>query len=133
MKIDYLIIADSAQITADNRLWILGGESARIRAAALPHKHMTITLAMRLVWSTSDDDAHEVWVDFLDPNGVAVVAPTRTTVLRSKASVGADDEYNQPMTLTYLQLVFKEAGRYSFHVKVDGIELAKRSLVVFLV
>jgi hypothetical protein len=130
VKVEYVFIADSALVSPDGKLWVLGGEVARLGQSALPVTQNSLTLVFKLVWEASDADPQQLSISFVDPSGKPMMAPYLQTVSKKTASVGADGEINMPICFNLYMSRFVVSGKYSYHILVNGVELARRSLIV---
>jgi hypothetical protein len=124
MRLLYAFVADSAQFTADGKLWVLGGDFATIQAPAFPATHLAMTLVVKLeVQLTECNRDHRLRVVLLDPDGGPVI-PEVELSFRPQSD---PRQHHRPvgvgLNFVLQQIQFPKAGDYGFHVLVDDLEL----------
>ena len=118
MDIDLALLADAATVDSGGKLNILGIFD-RINASSFPARHGWVALVVRFTAGVHEAGEHEVEIVLRDPQGEKVVG------LDGKIHFGPGPRYTGgeirvPHVLNLDGLVFKEPGRYSFDLRVDG-------------
>ena len=118
MDIDLALLADAATVDSGGKLNILGIFD-RINASSFPARHGRVALVVRFTAGVHEAGEHEVEIVLRDPQGEKVVG------LDGKIHFGPGPRYTGgeirvPHVLNLDGLVFKEPGRYSFDLRVDG-------------
>lgn len=118
MEIDLALLADAATVDASGKLNILGVFD-RLTAPVFPAQHGRISLVLRFQATVQDAGRHQIQISFLDPAGTEVVG------LKGEIQIGVgkqavEEGVRVPQVLNLDGIVFAEAGRYSFDVRIDG-------------
>ena len=128
MEIDLALLADAATVDASGKLNILGVFD-RLTTAHFPVQHGRISLVLRFQAVVQDTGRHQIQITFADPKGKEVVG------LNGEIQIGAgkqavENGVRVPQVLNLDGIVFEEAGRYTFDVKIDGQHHVSIPLVV---
>jgi hypothetical protein len=119
MDIDLALLADAATVDASGKLNILGVFD-RISVGRFPAQHPHISLVLRFGASMNEAGDHQVVISLSDPDGGKVMS------LNGDLKVGVGPavtggRVRVPQVVNMDRLVFKQPGRYSFDVSVDGV------------
>jgi len=132
MEIDLALLADAATIDASGKLNILGVFD-RVSVASFPASHPHLALVFRLTASMDESGQHQVEIVLRDPDG----EPTKLPPIRGDLQVrpGPGGGFGQsrvriPQVVNIGSLRFEKAGKYTFHVSVDGEERTSVPLMV---
>ncbi len=121
MDVEWLILADAAQVSS-NKLYLLGGGWDRLTIASpLPVTHqMAVAAAFRVPWNeTNERHNFEIEVTDADGNGVAKLGG-QFEVGRPAGVVPGQDQRTQIAVNVGLQL--KQLGTYAVIAKLNGKE-----------
>ena len=121
MDVEWLILADAAQVSS-NKLYLLGGGWDRLTiASTLPVTHqMAVAAAFRVPWNeTNERHDFEIEVTDEDGNGVAKLGG-QFEVGRPAGVVPGQDQRTQIAVNIGLQL--KQFGTYAVIAKLNGKE-----------
>lgn len=119
MDIDLALLADAATVDASGKLNILGVFD-RISVNRFPAQHPHVSLVLRFGASMNEAGDHQVVISLSDPDGGKVMS------LNGDLKVGVGPavtggRVRVPQVVNMDRLVFKQPGRYSFDVSVDGV------------
>jgi hypothetical protein len=118
MRLTLGLLADAANVTADNKINILG-EFNLIRAPEFPITLASLTLVFRLEAAGNETDEHSFHIRLLDEDGNLVRA-----LVDGQFTLGASNYEGVPRrvqgVLPIALATFERAGTYTFDVLVDN-------------
>ena len=119
MEIDFLILADAAQV-ADGKLYLLGGGWDRLAVNALPAAQMTgIAVGVLVPWSETNT-GHTLTLTVEDEDGGAVMPPVAVRVeVGRPAGLPAGAE-QRVLVAFNAQLLLPRLGEYAVSASLDG-------------
>ena len=116
MQVTLAVLADSANVTGDGKLNILGIFD-RINLMQIPATHPQMHLVLRLEAQSAEfNRTHAVEIRLQDPEGIVIFEVKGEIVPRGEP--GQSVSTNQILTLNNLQL--EKIGAYSFVVFVNN-------------
>lgn len=118
MEIDLALVADAATVDASGKLNILGVFD-RITTTGFPAKHPRLSLILRLSASMNEAGEHAVEITLRDPEG-GEMGRIQGTVGVGFGPSDTGGRVSVPQVINMDGVVFKQAGRYSFDVQIDG-------------
>jgi hypothetical protein len=118
MEVDLALLADAATIDATGKLNILGVFD-RLQGRGFPLQHGRVTLILRFTAGIQEAGAHEAEIRMLSPDGGELLRLNGEMKL-DPGPVTAGGMIRVPHVINLDGLVFPEAGRYSFEIRVDG-------------
>ncbi len=118
MDIDLALLADAATVDASGKLNILGVFD-RLAAPAFPVQHGRLSLVLRFSAGLQEAGAHVVGISLRTPSGAELFNINGELKL-DPGPAAAGGVIRVPHIINLDGLVFPEAGRYAFEVKVDG-------------
>ncbi len=120
MQLAYAFTANAAEVTPDNKLWVLGGDFDTITASQFPAVHLAMALVVKLLVPAMECNlAHELRVDLIDSDGHAV-QPVAVTFNAQPNSERPGRDVAVSMVLNFQRLEFQRPGDYAFAISVDG-------------
>jgi len=122
MNVDQALLADYAEVTQRGGKLIVCGIFDRITLGDVDAVHPHMALALRLVSEPGEEDAHQLSVRLVDPDGVDVV-PVMEGDVEVKGESDGDASVNLILDLNLVK--FRTAGPHSFDIFLDG-ELARQ-------
>jgi hypothetical protein len=131
MRLDYAFLADKATLTHDQKLVVLGGDIDAATVVDLPAL-LQITLVARLLLDAGEPPAGHTFGLDCTAAGEDRKQITQSRPLHIKQ---ASDIGDPPAARLILDLTFvaSTAGRYAFHLILDGQEMKTMPLRVHLV
>lgn len=127
MKVDFCVVADAANTTAEGKLNLLGVFD-RLQVSSLPAVHKQMALVLRLRVEFEDGGAeHAVRLALENPDGKKLVDLEGATRV-GEVEPGGFTHTNQVFNLRDLR--FDEAGVHRFRVWLDGELAAEQPLAV---
>lgn len=118
MDIDLGLLADAATIDGSGKLNVLGVFD-RINASEFPARHGRVSMVLRFTAALDEAGEHEVEIVLTGPDGDEVVRLDGTMQF-GPGPMHSGGEIRVPHVLNLDGLVFEQAGRYTFDVRVDG-------------
>ena len=118
MEIDLALLADAATVDAAGKLNILGIFD-RISTARFPARHPHLALVLRFGASVKEAGDHTVEIVLKDPDG-AEMARLNGGIKVGPGFAAEGGRVRVPQVVNLDRLEFKQPGRYSFNVAVDG-------------
>lgn len=109
------------------KLCVLGAFDT-IVAPQLPVMHPQCAIALRLLFRKEEEGAHQLKIDFVNEDGVAV-----TPALEGKFEVALPEPFlfaTRNLVLNLQQLQFAKAGQYAVDVQVDRTPLTSIPLLI---
>lgn len=128
MNVVFAVLADSANISQEGKLNILGN-FANISATKFPTRHPQMQLVLRMEASPAEVGAEKnIEVTMIDADGERIASfKGEFTVPEPKVA----GEMVQMQTIIGLRdTVFPKAGRYAIHVLINGNEEARVPLTL---
>ena len=128
MEIDLALLADAATIDASGKLNVLGVFD-RINASEFPARHGRVALVLRFAAGLHESGEHEVEIVLRGPRDDEKVR-LDGTIQFGPGPMQQGGEIRVPHVLNLDGLVFDEAGRFSFDIRVDDEHLRSVPLTV---
>ncbi len=125
MKAELFTTCDFAQ---DNggKLTIVGTfDSIASRAFPVPHPFMCVVCRIR--YQAHELGAHEVRVEFLDPDGDNFIPPMENRIQLNNLS---DDTGITNFVLQLGNIMLQRPGKHKLKIHIDGLEIAEQPLYV---
>jgi len=121
-SVDVALLADAVQ-ASQGKLFVLGGGWDVLTVRSLPARHpsMGIGLRVRVPWGWQEDSV-ALEVELQDEDGGSVLPGSlkASVPVRRPEHLPEGQDLTVVRALTFTNLVFKEAGSYSFVVSIDG-------------
>src|SRR5262245_34371220 len=118
MRTAYAFLANAAEFSADDRLFVLGGDFDPIESARFPVAHPSMTLVFKLIVDPAERGRDQrVHLAFVDPDGQPVVPETSL-----KFSVEGEPQPPERLsgvgfTWQLQSVVFPRSGTYTFRIR----------------
>jgi hypothetical protein len=131
MKLVYSILADAAEVSAGNKLYLLGGDLDAIVAESVPVLHTKLALAIKLQAEISDiGHEHSIRIDVNGPSGFELVGvdivlpkPAEPDAVTGKLGV-------YMFAVNFPPIVFPAFGEYKVNLVLDDAVLSSHPLTV---
>lgn len=118
MNIVFAVLADSANISREGKLNILGN-FANINASAFPIRHPEMQLVLRMQASPAEIGMKKkMEMQLLDEDGEKISGFTADFEVPKKGKPG--ELVNVQTIIRMVDTVFPKAGRYAIYVLIDG-------------
>lgn len=125
------MFATAAEYTPDGRLYLLGGDIDTLNAASLPVVSPFLALVVKFCYDPSDPPQQRMMrLVPLDPEGQLMRPPLHMPLNPPRLGSPAP---GSGVCLHMINTQFPVLGEYTFHIEVDGVELAKLPLRIRLV
>jgi hypothetical protein len=127
MRLDFFILAESAEFLPDGRFFVFGGGFEGIRAAAYPAVIPSFVLAVRLIAASDEcDGTHTLRISATGPDGQPIMPDLRLEFgpLPRSHQEGRATKFGAAARVTGLPI--PQAGEYVFSLFVDEKELEHR-------
>lgn len=126
MYVAFALLADSANVTADGKLNILGVFDA-VRAATLPTVHPRVHLVARMKAQGSDVGAHRLALQVTGPGGTVLLS-TEAEIAIGPMPAGVA-EVDLPLVQAF-DLPLEQAGPHAVTLVLDGRVVAQLPMTV---
>jgi hypothetical protein len=126
--VEYVFLADAAEVQAGSKFHVLGGGVNRIAGPAFPfvHPHLSIVVGLR-VTSVERNKEHELGFIVTSPDGAEVANATGRVVSRGPSDAS---DIIVTIAIDLWNMTLKVAGEYAVRITVDGSERKRLPLVV---
>lgn len=128
MEIDLALLADAATIDGSGKLNVLGVFD-RINASEFPVRHGRVALVLRFHAGIQESGEHEVEIVLRDPRDEEKVR-LDGSIQFGPGPMQQGGEVRVPHVLNLDGLVFEQAGRYAFDIRVDDDHLRSIPLTI---
>ncbi len=119
MQLEFAFLADSAQVSSDGKLFVLGGGIDRIFSQQFPTTHPYMSLVLKIqLHSAECDREHGLEVELWDPDGNPIGGKVAGNFSTPRPP-GGQPSFVQ-LVMNVLNTEFRVAGDYAFQVVVDG-------------
>jgi hypothetical protein len=122
MQLAYAMFADAAQVGADGKVSIIGGDFDTINAPSFPALHPNLAIVLRL--SITKDECgqeHRLSISLSGPLGRNLLPEPLTGSFTPQIPPDyAEGPIRAIFVVNIASLVFEIAGTYRFHIAVDG-------------
>ena len=120
MEVEWLILADSAQVTG-GKLFLLGGGWDRVTANSFPFAHnMSIAVSFRVPWNQTNEQ-HSFEIEIANGDGGTITTvPGQFEVGRPSGLPAGQDQRAQ--FAVNMNWTINEAGSYVIIARLDGEE-----------
>ena len=116
MEIEIFTLCDFAQDNGGKL--IIVGTFDSMQAKAFPVRHPACSIACRLRFSKKEHGPHTVAVRFTDHQNNELVQPLEAEIMVEEPTLSDHSTIN--LVINYNNIEFKNAGRYSFELSMDG-------------
>jgi hypothetical protein len=116
MEIEIFTLCDYAQ--DNNGKLIIVGTFDSIQSKIFPAKHPACSIACRLRFSKKEHGPHSISVRFIDQENNELVQPLEAELMIHPPKIGEHSTIN--FVINYNNIEFKNPGRYSFELYLDG-------------
>ncbi len=131
MQVAYLIFADAAQVGADGKLSMIGGDFDTVNAQSFPVQHPNVALVMRLNMAPSECGVeHRLRVTVIGPLSVVLATLDGSFNPVVPPSHRGSRPVRSLFVINVTGLVFETPGTYRFKVAVDDKQLHEAQLDV---
>jgi hypothetical protein len=130
MKLDFVLIADAAQVGERAKLAILGGGITRIEPPTMPFLLPRIAVILRLLMEDADlNIGHDVEFRWIRPTGETIGPPLKSVFTLEKQQTHPGEE--QAIVLVAESgLLLQESGTHLLEVYVDGQPVSRRPIAI---
>lgn len=126
MQLQYVILADSAQILPDGTFVIIRGGVEYINAPSFPAMNPSLALVARVALNPDDfDHEHRFRVELQTPDGTNVTPAQGNSTFTPRAHAATNQVFTPGyvFVVNFPGLVFPMAGTYQFRLFVDDQEV----------
>jgi hypothetical protein len=116
MEIEIFTLCDFAQDNGGKL--IIVGTFDSMQAKTFPVRHPACSIACRLRFSKKEHGPHTVTVRFTDYQNNELVQPLEAEIMVEEPTLSDHSTIN--LVINYNNIEFKNAGRYSFELSIDG-------------
>jgi hypothetical protein len=116
MEIEIFTLCDFAQDNGGKL--IIVGTFDSMQAKTFPVRHPACSIACRLRFSKKEHGPHTVTVRFTDHQNNELVQPLEAEIMVEEPTLSDHSTIN--LVINYNNIEFKNAGRYSFELSIDG-------------
>lgn len=116
MEIEIFTLCDFAQ--DNNGKLIIVGTFDSIAAKTFPVRHPACSLACRLRFAKKEFGPHTATIRFIDQQNAELVQPLEAEIMVGEPKIGDHSTIN--LVINYNNIEFKNPGRYSFELYMDG-------------
>ena len=116
MEIEIFTLCDFAQDNGGKL--IIVGTFDSMQAKAFPVRHPACSIACRLRFSKKEHGPHTISVRFIDGQNNELVQPLEAEIMVEEPKSSEHSTIN--LVINYNNIEFKNAGRYSFELSMDG-------------
>ena len=116
MEIEIFTLCDFAQDNGGKL--IIVGTFDSMQAKNFPVRHPACSIACRLRFSKKEHGPHTVTVRFIDHQNNELVQPLEAEIMVEEPTLSDHSTIN--LVINYNNIEFKNAGRYSFELSMDG-------------
>jgi hypothetical protein len=129
MQVAYLVFADAAQVGADGKVSMIGGDFDTINVQSLPAHHPNVALVMRLHMSPSECGVeHRLRVTVFGPLGAVLATIEGSFTPMAPPGHKGSRPVRSLFVINVAGLVFEMQGTYRFKVAVDDKQLHEAQL-----
>lgn len=133
MQLAFAFFADAAQVGADGKFTIMGGDFDTIFALSFPALHPNLAVVLRLNLSPNEVGIeHRLRIVLTGPLGSSVIPAPLTGTFTSQ--IPADHKAGRAIRAAFVvnvaNLVFQTEGTYRFRITVDDKTLGELQLHV---
>jgi len=119
MQLEYAFLADSAQVSSDGKVFVLGGGIDRIFSKQFPATHPYMSLVVKIqLHSAECEREHGLEVELWDPDGNPMGGKVAGTFSAPRQPRGRPSFVQ--LVMNVLNAEFRVPGDYAFQVVVDG-------------
>ncbi len=119
MQLEYAFLADSAQVSSDGKLFVLGGGIDRIYSQQFPATHPYMSLVVKIQLHPAEcEREHGLEVELWDPDGNPIGGKVAGKFSAPRQPLGRPSFVQ--LVMNVLNAEFRGAGDYAFQVVVDG-------------
>jgi hypothetical protein len=133
MKLEDIFFARYAEIGPDGLFTTVGGGVNKIRAGGFPWSWGVLFLLVRIRLTREEAQGqHMTAVERETPNGQVEPIGAESPMLPVPpwADLGPDGRLSLAFNVCLMNLIFPEAGVYSYRFKIDGQEIGVAQLLV---
>lgn len=115
MNLNLAAICDHAMVDQQGKLSLIG-IFQNVWVAQFPAMHARLHLVLRLQGNRSEIGEHSIQIEFLDPDGEALIKGGGSVTFKDPPSGVSDIEASAILTF---DLPLPKEGRYQFTIKID--------------
>lgn len=131
MRLDFLILADAAEVGDRGKVSILGGAITRVTPPELPFRLPHVCAVVRLAADAEDRGVtHEASFRWLSPGGQQIGPTLRNEFTISGEETLGGEEHGVMVVVEMVMLPLTEEGPHRFQFLLDGEVLAVRQIAV---
>ncbi len=123
MKLGFALLADFAEVTAEGKLTILGGDIDAIFSTSYPAVHERLTLVIKLYFDRAETGrSHALRLEIMHPQDTPLIEPV---VIPFVPQIPESEYTDTPQQIKYVlvlgfpQLFFPSDGKYSIRLFID--------------
>jgi hypothetical protein len=116
MEIEIFTLCDFAQDNGGKL--IIVGTFDSMQAKTFPVRHPACSIACRLRFSKKEYGPHTITVRVIDAGNNELVQPLEAEIMVEQPALAEHSTIN--LVINYNNIEFKNAGRYSFELSLDG-------------
>jgi hypothetical protein len=119
MQLEFAFLADSAQVSSDSKMFVLGGGIDRISSKQFPATHPYMSLVVKIQLHPAEcEREHGLEVDLWDPDGKSIGAKVTGKFSAQRQAEGRSS-YVQ-LVMNMIGVEFRVPGDYGFQILADG-------------
>ncbi len=119
MQLEYAFLADSAQVSSDGKLFVLGGGIDRIFSVSFPAMHAYMSLVVKVQLHPAEcGREHGLEVELWDPDGAPIGGKVAGNFTAPRQPEGRASFVQ--LVMNVLNAEFRVPGEYAFQVVIDG-------------
>jgi hypothetical protein len=116
MEIEIFTLCDFAQDNGGKLIIVGTFDSMQVRE--FPVRHPNCSIACRLRFAKKEFGPHTITIRFIDQHNNELVQPLEAEIMVEQPQIAEHSTIN--FVINYNNLEFKNPGRYSFELSVDG-------------
>ena len=129
MKLDFVVLADMANVDAAGKFNIIGEFNA-VSARNLPTRPFNIVLVARLIAAGSESRDHKICLAVVDQDGKELARSQEQTLAFAPQFPGTTGDLRAQIIMHMQGIRFQQYAPYAFHLVVDGRYIGDRTLYV---
>jgi hypothetical protein len=133
MQLEDSFLAKFAELTPDGLFTVVGGGFNTIQAGGFPWSWGFLYFVVRIRLTTTEAQAaHTTSIERETPNGQIepLIGESPMLLLSPKADIGPDGKVGLSFITCLVNLIFLEAGVYTYCFKIDGQQVGFAKLLV---
>lgn len=131
MEVEFAFLADAAEATPNQKLYVLGGGIEKIYAPSFPATHPSISLVVKLrLHPIECDRVHHLEIELWGPNAQRLGPTVSGDVMAQRDADDPARPRSVPLVLNILSLHIPEPGEYIFQIVLNGQHMKSVPLIV---